>query len=115
MINKDYLDTLKERAKKSHVYKKHQLTGLLMAQDLNDPKHKTLYMKMAKYISNQKLMEIVKDIKERKNITQGGAYFMKIAKEKGFINIIKGKPSVRKSKGKKQKNDRGKKQKNLDS
>jgi hypothetical protein len=78
MDNKDYLKTLKERAKKSRVYKKYQFTGLLIAQLLNDEKHKSLYIKLAKKHSGDHLLNIAKDVSERKKIENKGAYFMKV-------------------------------------
>ncbi len=78
MEEKDYLETLKERGKTSRVYRKYQLTGLLIAQLLNDEKHKSLYIKLAKTRNQQKLMSIAKDVSERKNIRNKGAYFMRI-------------------------------------
>ena len=78
MEERGYLETLKERAKTSRVYKKYQLTGLLIAQLLNDEKHKSLYIKLAKTRNQQKLMSIAKDVSERKNIRNKGAYFMKV-------------------------------------
>ena len=76
--DKNYLETLKERAKKSHVYRKYQLTGLLIAQLLNDEKHKSLYIKLAKEYDSEKLLGLAKDVSGRKKITRKGAYFMKI-------------------------------------
>lgn len=84
MEEKGYIETLKERAKTSRVYKKYQLTGLLIAQLLNDESHKSLYIKLAKTRNQQKLMSIAKDIAERKNIRNKGAYFMRI------LQIIQG-------------------------
>ena len=78
MENKDYLEILKERIKKSHVYKKYQFTGLLIAQLLNDEKHKSLYIKLAKNHPGSHLLSIAKDVAERKNIKNKGAYFMKV-------------------------------------
>lgn len=78
MDGKDYLKTLKERAQKSHVYKKYQFTGLLIAQLLNDEKHKSLYMKLAKKHPGDHLLSIAKDVAERKKIENKGAYFMKV-------------------------------------
>lgn len=76
--DKNYLETLKERAKTSRVYKKYQLIGLLIAQLLNDDKHKSLYIKLAKKHNNDDLLRIAKDVSERKNIENKGAYFMKV-------------------------------------
>lgn len=78
MENKDYLEILKERAKKSHVYRKYQMIGLMIAQLLNDEKHKSLYIKLAKKHNNEHLLSIAKDVAERKNIKNKGAYFMKV-------------------------------------
>ncbi len=86
--DKNYLETLKERAKTSRVYKKYQLIGLLIAQLLNDDKHKSLYIKLAKKHDNDDLMRIAKDISERKNIENKGAYFMKVL-IKTHPNILK--------------------------
>ena len=76
--NKNYLETLKERAKKSHVYRKYQLTGLIIARLLNDEKHKSLYIKLAKEHNNQHLLGIAKDVSERKKIQNKGGYFMRV-------------------------------------
>lgn len=73
-----YLETLTERAKKSKVYQSHQLLGLTLAEILDDNRHKALYMKMAKKHDNYHLLHLAKKIAERKNITNKGAYFMKI-------------------------------------
>lgn len=77
-MDKNYLETLKERAKKSRVYKKYQFTGLLISQLLNDEKHKSLYIKLAKKHENDDLLRIAKEVAERKNIKNKGAYFMKV-------------------------------------
>ena len=78
MIEKDYLQILRDRAKKSRVYKKYQLTGLLIAQLLEDEKHKSLYIKLAKKYNGDELLRIAKDISERKKIKNKGGYFMRI-------------------------------------
>ncbi len=75
---KSYIDVLKERKKTSRVYKIHQLTGLALAEILDDEKHKSLYMKLAKAHDSQKLIELAKDVASRKNIRNKGAYFMKL-------------------------------------
>jgi len=74
----DYLETLKKRAKESKVYSYHQLVGLTLAETLEDDKHKGLYMKLAKLHDSDKLIRLAKDIAERKNIKNKGAYFMKL-------------------------------------
>ncbi len=80
-INKDYVKTLKERVKKSRVYVPFQSTGLLLAELLHDQEHKSLYMRLAKLYDNPQLIRIAKDLAERKNIDNRGAYFMKMLKE----------------------------------
>jgi len=76
--NKEYLKLLKERSKTSRVYKKFQLTGLVIAQLLNDEKHKSFYIKLAQKHDNDKLMSLAKDVSERKNIENKGGYFTRI-------------------------------------
>lgn len=78
MEEKNYLEILKERGKQSRVYKKYQLTGLLIAELLNDENHKSLYIKLAKKHSGNHLLAIAKDVSERKKIKNKGAYFMKV-------------------------------------
>ena len=87
-INKEYLDIIKERGKTSRVYKKYQLIGLLIAQLLNDDKHKSLYIKLAKKHNSDDLLRIAKDVSERKKIENKGAYFMEVLK-KTHPNIFK--------------------------
>lgn len=86
-INKEYLDIIKERAKTSRVYKKYQLTGLLIAQLLNDEKHKSLYIKLAKKHNSDDLLRIAKEVVERKRIKNKGAYFMRVL-QKTHPNIL---------------------------
>jgi len=83
---KDYLKTLRERAQKSHIYTKHQLIGLEIAQLVEDNAHKSLYMKLAKEHNTQRLMELAKSVAEKNDIEQKGAYFMKILHEEGFLS-----------------------------
>ncbi|MBI4033929.1 MAG: hypothetical protein HY378_00055 [Candidatus Brennerbacteria bacterium] len=75
---KTYLETLKERQKESRVYRIHQATGLTLAEILEDEKHKSLYMKLAKVHDAQKLIELAKDVAARKNVRNKGAYFMRL-------------------------------------
>jgi hypothetical protein len=72
----EYLKNLKKRAKESHVYRKYQLIGLELAQILDDQKHKALYIKLAKEKNSEELLNLAKNIAERKGITNKGAYFM---------------------------------------
>jgi len=60
--NQKYFDILKERFKESRVYKPHQLIGL----------------KLAKTYDNDELLRLAKNLAERKDIDNKGAYFMKL-------------------------------------
>jgi len=74
----DYIEELKKRRKESHVYKDYQLVGLLIAEVLQDEEHKSLYIKLAKENNQDKLLKLAKDVAERENIENKGAYFMKL-------------------------------------
>ena len=71
-----YLETLQKRAKESRVYSFHQLVGLDIAKILEDEGHKSLYMRLAKTRNPGELLGLAKDIAERKNVSNKGAYFM---------------------------------------
>ena len=74
----DYLELLRERKRKSRITVPHQLTGLTIAEMLKDDKHKSLYMKLAKKHDNDMLIEIAKDVANRRKIKNKGAYFMTV-------------------------------------
>lgn len=96
MIDENYLEKLKERAKESHVYRDFQMTGLEVAQILEDQGHKSLYIGLAKRMSAQALIMIAKTVAENRNVTNRGAYFMKVLKEKGLFAAARPKaPSAR--------------------
>lgn len=75
-MDKDYFKTLKERGKESKVYRDFQALGLEIAELLQDKAHKALYIKLAKKHDGSKLLAIAKDISQRENVTNKGAYFM---------------------------------------
>ena len=80
-INKilsNYPEILDDRGKSSKVYKDYQLTGLRLADMLEDRDHKSLYIRLAKKHDNQELLEVAAKIAERNNIFNKGAYFMKV-------------------------------------
>ncbi len=79
-VQADYLKLLKERAKTSRVYTRHQLTGLALADILGDPKHKSLYMRLSKIYDNNEMLRLAKNLAERKDIENKGAYFMRMLK-----------------------------------
>lgn len=82
MDKADYLKKLKERKKESRVYRKFQLIGLEIANLLNDPEHKSLYIKLAKQYDPEILLVLAKDVSQRKKIENKGGYFMKILQSK---------------------------------
>lgn len=69
---------LRERSKKSRVYKKHQMIGLMLAELLKDDKHKALYIKLAKEHDHEKLLSIARGVSDKMNVKNKGAYFMGI-------------------------------------
>ena len=81
----EYMDELKKRSRESRVYKEYQLMGLLIAEALEDEKHKSLYIKLAKEHDGDELLKIAKDVAERANIENKGAYFMKILESKKIL------------------------------
>lgn len=80
-ISGEYIKTLVKRAKESKVYKPFQSTGLALAEILNDPENKAIYIRLSKIYDNQELIRKAKDVAERKSIFNKGAYFMKMLKE----------------------------------
>jgi len=90
VFSSEYLDNLKKKAKKSRIKTKHQLIGLEIAMHLEDEKHKSLYMKMAKEGDMDRLLTIAKDVSSRKIKNKGG-YFMRVVTEekKKKDNIVK--------------------------
>ena len=79
------MEELKRRSGESKVYSEHQLMGLLIAEALEDEAHKALYMKLAKRYSADTLLQIAKDVSQRENVENKGAYFMKIISEMGIL------------------------------
>jgi len=79
-MDQNYIELLKKRARESRVYSPHQMTGLLLAEILGDPKHKSLYIKLAKEKDPDALLKLAKDVADRENIGNYGAYFMKLLK-----------------------------------
>jgi len=77
-FDRNYLDIIKERAKKSRVYRKHQSVGLALAEILEDREHKALYMRLAKQHPEDDLVPLAKRIAENKAVKNKGAYFMRV-------------------------------------
>ena len=59
--------------------------GLLIAEALGDEKHKSLYMRLAKKHDAGKLLQIAKDVAERDNVENKGAYFMRIISDMDML------------------------------
>jgi hypothetical protein len=83
----DYLETLKKRAKDSHVHREYQLTGLEIAEILGDEKHKSLYIRLAKNGDAQELRRLAKTVADTRNVKNKGAYFMSILSRKSNPNL----------------------------
>ena len=83
----DYIKKLRERGAKSHIYRKHQLTGLTLSKILQDEKHKILYMRLAQMYDETELTSLAKRIAERDGIRNKGAYFMKLLDSVGLKKI----------------------------
>ncbi|MDO8442852.1 MAG: hypothetical protein Q7S81_01130 [bacterium] len=80
-ISREYIKTLNSRAKQSKVYKEFQSTGLMLAEILDDSEHKAIYIRLCKIYDNQELIRRARDVAERQNVKNRGAYFMKILKD----------------------------------
>ncbi len=88
MFDADYLETLKDRRKDSHIYREFQQIGLDIAGMLGDMRHKALYIKLAQQYDKSLLMGIARDVADRKEVNNRGAYFMKVLHER-FPNGMK--------------------------
>ncbi len=77
-LDDHYLEKLKERGKKGHIYREFQDTGLILADILGDRKHKALYIKLAKEHDKQELLALAKRVAESKDVKNKGAYFMRV-------------------------------------
>ena len=75
-----YFRKLRDRAKTSRVYKPHQMTGLMLAEILDDQDHKALYMRLSKEYDASDLLQLARSLEERKTIENRGAYFMRMLK-----------------------------------
>ncbi len=75
-----YLKTLQKRASKSNISQEFQLIGLEVAAILHDIPHKALYIKYVKEYGPDRILSIAKDIAERKDVQNLGAYFMSVVR-----------------------------------
>jgi hypothetical protein len=74
----EYLRELNKRNLVSRVYRPYQFIGLEIAMLLNDLKHKSLYIKLAKDHDKDYLLQLAKSVAEKKAIANKGAYFMTV-------------------------------------
>lgn len=80
-IVEKYMKALREKTSRKRITKEYQSTGLALAQILQDEEHKSLYIKLAKEYDNNYLIGTAKNIAERPNVENKGAYFMKVIYE----------------------------------
>lgn len=73
-----YLSTIAQRRKETHIHREFQFIGLEVAQLLGDLSHKALYIKLAKIHGKDKILPLARDVADRRNIRNKGAYFMKV-------------------------------------
>lgn len=73
-----YIEKLKERKENKRISQDFQLAGLEVATLLKDLKHKSLYIKLAKEHGIGPIMALAKEVVERRNIKNPGAYFMRL-------------------------------------
>jgi hypothetical protein len=77
----EYLKELQKRGKESRVFESFQLHGLEIAQMLGDPKHKALYIKLAKKHDIETLRRLAGQVNDNPKIRNKGAYFMTCLKK----------------------------------
>ena len=81
-LNKnDYIKELKKRSAQNRVTQNFQLVGLEVATILRDLEHKSLYIKLAKQYGTERIRSLAKDVADRRNIKNPGAYFMTLINE----------------------------------
>lgn len=84
-----YLAELKRRARESRIYREYQATGVEIAKILNDKKHVSLYIKLAKEGDAEALLALAKEVASRKETRKKGAYFMTVAVKEGLAVLGK--------------------------
>lgn len=82
VFGKEYLNLIKDRKKESKAYQKHQFIGLELSEILDDPGHKSFYIKLAKERNPEELLALAKDVASRTSVRNRGAYFMRIIHDK---------------------------------
>lgn len=85
-----YIEDLKVRAKKSRISRPFQYIGLEIAVALHDLEHKALYIKMSKEHDPSRLLQLAKEISERRDVKNPGAYFMKMVQTVPKVHKVEG-------------------------
>lgn len=80
-LGNNHLETIRARAKTSHIHRSYQLIGFEIAVILKDLAHKSLYMKLAKEHNADRLLALAKRVAEKKEVQNKGGYFMRVMKE----------------------------------
>jgi hypothetical protein len=74
----NYMEALKKRSKDARVTRQFQFIGLEIATILHDLEHKALYIKLAKQYNPDTLLALAKDVRDRRDVKNYGAYFMSL-------------------------------------
>ncbi len=77
----DSLDKFKDIKRSSNNSTEHQMYGVYLADTLSDPKHYSLYIKMAKTMPRQILESALSYVKDYPNAKSKGKLFMWKVKE----------------------------------
>lgn len=77
-IGDGYMERIKTRSKDTRISKPYQLIGLEIADILDDRRHKALYIKWAKEKNPIELLRVAKEVEEKKDVKNKGAYFMRV-------------------------------------
>ena len=86
MFKESYLESLKKRASTTRVFKKHQLFGLQIASLLHDEEHRSLYMKLAKEKNAASLMQMARDVADRRTVKNKGGYYMRLLQKNNLLS-----------------------------
>lgn len=81
-VNPDeYLKTLEARGAPHRVTRSFQLIGLEIATILRDLEHRSLYIKLSKELDPSVLLNLAKQVAERRGVKNRGAYFMSLLED----------------------------------
>ena len=79
---KSIISETKHKDRPKNLSREFQVYGVYLAESLEDTKHYSLYIKLAKENNQDRLMRLAKEVAEKKNIKNKGAYFMSLLKKK---------------------------------